>query len=139
VPPREPRTQTPKEALGLSADSGLFKASIHAAIGFAVLLAGLTFGPYFWEKSQAAANGTPPPAGQPGTPAPSQPPGAPAPSPHDPVPSSPGKLPSGSPTAGKQPGKGDIVDKLGENGTKAAPAKVNPLDKKEDDLLKDIK
>ena len=37
------------------------------------------------------------------------------------------------------PGKGDILDKLGENGTKTVSPKVNPLDKKDDDLLKDIK
>jgi hypothetical protein len=136
--PREPRTQTPKEALGASAGSGLFMASIQAAVGFAVVLGALTFGPYFWEKSQA--NATPSPAqGEKGkaAPAANQLPVAPAPSSPNPAPS--GKLPPGNPTVGKQPGKGDIVDKLGENGRKTAPAKLNPLDKKEDDLLKDIK
>lgn len=135
---REPRSQSAKEALGTSAGSGLFMASVQAGIGFAILLGALTFGPYFWEKSHANANQTPTPAekDKAGTPAQPQTPVAPAPS--SPDPNANGK---GAPTAGgKQPNKkDDIVEKLGENKTKTAPAKVNPLDKKEDDLLKDIK
>lgn len=132
-----PRTHSPQESLGLSTRSGLFKASVQAGVGFVVLFAGLTVGPYFWEKSQAGAKASSPaPAEKAGPPAAGQPAVAPAPS----TPDTGGKLPAGSPTAGgKVPGKGDIVDKLGENGTKTAPAKVNPLDKKDDDILKDFK
>ncbi len=130
-------SQSPKESLGLSSQSGLLNASILAGIGFAVVFAALTFGPYYWEKSQAATKvNAPAPAEKIGTPAAGQPTVAPAPSTPDPA----GKLPPvGAPVSGKQPGKGDIVDKLGENGTKTAPAKVNPLDKKDDDILKDFK
>lgn len=136
VPPRTPRTQTPKEALGASAGSGLFMASIQAGIGFAIVLGALTIGPYYWEKSQANANPGPAEKEKAGTPAPNQPPVAPAPSSPDPN----TKQPTGDPTAGaKQPKKDDIINKLGESGTKTAPAKVNPLDKKDDDILKDIK
>ena len=39
----------------------------------------------------------------------------------------------------KTDNKADIVSKLNENATKTAPAKLNPLDKKDDDILKDIK
>jgi hypothetical protein len=134
---REPRTQSAKEALGASVGSGLFMASVQAGIAFALLLGALTLGPYYWEKSQANATPTPAPAEKgKAAPAANQVPVAPAPS--SPDPNANGK---GAPTVanGKQPKKGDIVDKLGENKTKTAPAKVNPLDKKEDDLLKDIK
>ena len=48
------------------------------------------------------------------------------------------KNPEGSANPGKTPGKKDILDVLGETGTKKG-APVNPLDKKEDDLLKDLK
>jgi hypothetical protein len=130
-----PHAHSPQESLGLTASNGLFKASIQAGIGFALLLAGLTFGPYFWDKSQGAAKANAPAPAKSDSPAVSQPPPAPPPSAPEP------KAPSGAPTAvGKPPGKsGDILDKLGESGTKTAPAKVNPLDKKDDDILKDIK
>ena len=39
----------------------------------------------------------------------------------------------------KQPGKKDINDFLGDKGVKSANPKVNPLDKKDDDFLKDLK
>ena len=130
----QPRMPSPRESLGRSARSGLFKASVQAGIGFVVVFAGMTFGPYFWEKSQAGAKATgPAPAEKTGTPAAGQPAAV------APTPDASGKPPAGAAAGGKVPGKGDIVDKLGENGTKAAPAKVNPLDKKDDDILKDIK
>jgi hypothetical protein len=126
------------QAFGPSGGSGLLKASLQAGVGFAIVIAGLTFGPYFWEKSHAATNAAPKPSEKGDTPSASQPAVAPAPTPADPNAGS--KAPPSSPTAGKPPnGKDDILNKLGENGTKAAPTKVNPLDKKDDDLLKDIK
>jgi hypothetical protein len=142
--PGQGSTHTAQESFGPAAGSGLIKASIQAGIGFAIVLAGLTFGPYFWEKSHAATNAVPAPAEKGDTQTASQPtnPPAAAPTPSTPTdPNANSKAPSGNPTAGKQPnGKGtDILDKLGENGTKTAPTKVNPLDKKDDDLLKDIK
>ena len=145
-PTREPQkgppathTPSPQESLGLAARGGLVAASVQAAIGFAVLFAALTFGPYFWEKSHAATKpgapekGDAPVAAQPSTPV--------APPPSTPDPSAAKLPPAGAPVAGKQPAAkgGDLLDKLGESGTKAAPAKVNPLDKKDDDILKDLK
>ncbi len=130
-----PRPETPthsaKESLGQSAPSGLLKASLQAGIGFAIVFAGLTFGPYYWEKSQASTKASPEPAEK-GAPAP--PPVAVAPPPSTPNPKGPQP-----PTPGKPAGKDDILNKLGENGTKTAPGKTNPLDKSNDDLLKDIK
>jgi hypothetical protein len=124
-------------ALPADAGGGLLKASLQAAAGFAVLFAGLTLGPYFWDKSQAATKGEPAAPAAKGEPKPAepQPPTAPSPSPAAPD----AKGAAGAPVVGKPPAKGDIVDKLGENATKTAPTKVNPLDKKDDDLLKDIK
>ena len=128
------RTRAPRNALGDSARRDLILASGLAAIGFAVVFAGLTFGPYFWGTSQGSAKPTPDPVDKTVTPA-DQPPVTPAPAPREPG----AKLPT-SPTPGKLPNsKDDIVNKLGENGTKTAPPKVNPLDKKDDDILKDIK
>lgn len=128
---------TPKEALDAAPASGLFKACVQAGIGFAALLAALTFGPYYWDKSHASTNAAPAPKEKGDAPQAGQPPVAPAPSPVTPDPNTKGA--PGSPVAGKPPGKGDILDKLGESGTKNAPPKVNPLDKKDDDILKDIK
>lgn len=131
----EPRTTlSPNDALGLSAPTGLIKASIQAGVVFAVLLAALTVGPYYWDKSQANTKATPDATDKGDKPA--------APVPQAPPPSVPD--PKGpNPVAGgpgpKPPGKGDLLDKLGETGTKGAPTKTNPLDKKDDDLLKDIK
>lgn len=136
VSPAEAPARGTPAALPADAGGGLLKASLQAAAGFAVLFAGLTFGPYFWDKSQAASKAEPKAAekGEPKAAEP-QPPAAPSPSPAAPD----AKGTAGTPVVGKPPAKGDIVDKLGENGTKTAPTKVNPLDKKDDDLLKDIK
>ncbi len=134
--PHPTRTRPPRDTLGHSARSDLFLASLVAGFGFAVLFVGLTFGPYYWNKSQGTTKATPAPAEKSDAP-PASLPVAPAPTSPDP---GAAKLPpGGSPVVGKVPGKGDILDKLGESGTKAAPAKVNPLDKKDDDILKDIK
>lgn len=134
-PAPAPRPETPthvaKEALGQTAPSGLLKASVQAGIGFAVLFAGLTFGPYYWQKSQASTKAAPEPAEKQTT--------TPAPVAVAPPPSTPNPKGPQPPVPGKPAGKDDILNKLGENGTKTAPGKSNPLDKKDDDLLKDIK
>ena len=133
----QPPAPTPKEALDAAPGSGLFKACVQAGVGFAALLAALTFGPYYWDKSHASTNAAPATKEKTDAPPANQPPVAPAPSPAAPDPNAKGA--PGSPVVGKPPGKGDILDKLGESGTKTAPPKVNPLDKKDDDILKDIK
>lgn len=130
--PAEP-ARPATNALRAETGGGLLKASVQAGIGFAVLFAALTFGPYFWEKSQAASKASGPAPAEKAEPKLADPtPTAPPPSPADPNPK------AGAPVVGKPPTKGDIVSKLGENGTKAAPATVNPLDKKDDDIFKEI-
>lgn len=130
--PAEPARPT-SNALRTEAGGGLLKASVQAGVGFAVLFAALTFGPYFWEKSQAASKASGPAPAEKAEPKPAEPPTAPAPSPAEPNPKG-----TATPVPGKSPTKGDIVDKLGENASKPAPAKVNPLDKKDDDIFKEI-
>lgn len=131
------RAPTLRDAFGPSDHGSLLGASLMAAGGFAVLLAVLTFGPFLFTKAQPAANAAPTPAEKPESPPAAQ---AVAPAPKSPADNSPKAPAAGTSVAGKQPAKkDDILDKLGESGTKTAPAKVNPLDKKDDDILKDIK
>jgi hypothetical protein len=132
---RRLRNQTPAESLGLAAGSGLLKPFLQAAAASLILLALLTVVPYFVDPPKSAEAKGPPPIPERQEPAPSE-------TPKDQQPSKPG--PEGTaktPTPASPKGnKGDdILNKLGENGTKTASPKVNPLDKKDDDLLKDIK
>ena len=123
------RNQSPSESLGLPSGNNLAKPFLQAAVITAVLFALLTVGPYFYDKGKTVeAKGNAAPTADK---------------------ADPGETPKVTPTITPGPeniakvksptGKGDIVDKLGENGKKAAPLSVNPLDKKDDDLLKDIK
>ena len=144
---RQFRSRSPQEALGLSDQSGLLMASVQAGVVILVLFAALTIGPYFIDRSNSSASTNPTPAPekhevepapQPSTPSNSKT----APSPSTPGPDASSKQPvTGNPTAvGKTPPKGkDIVDVLGESGTKTVSPKINPLEKGGDDLLKDIK
>ncbi|MDB5306109.1 MAG: hypothetical protein JWO38_311 [Gemmataceae bacterium] len=131
------RGQTPQESLGLASGNSLLWPFVQASVVTAILFAALTAGPYLWEKQPAAAADS----GQPAkteNPAATPPPASPAPPPTTPAPDTTAKKPADvtrPPTGGKK----DITDVLGESGTKPASPKVNPLDKKEDDLLKDIK
>ncbi|MBM3982536.1 MAG: hypothetical protein FJ304_20145 [Planctomycetes bacterium] len=127
-------THSTNDALGLSAQSGLIKASVQAGVVFAVLLAALTVGPFYWDKSQANTKAAPDAADKGDKPA-AQVPQAPAPA----VPDPKGPNPVAGGPSPKQPGKGDLLDKLGETGTKPAPTKTNPLDKKDDDIFKELK
>ncbi len=150
VPPTGPSdalrrigTRSPQEALGLPAGTGLFKPFLVATVLTAVAFAALTVGPYYWEKSHppAGKEGSPAAGNTPESPAPTAPSPSVAPQPSSPENGSPKSPspPSGTPDLGKSAGKDDILGKLGESGTKVVPARVNPLDKKDDDLLKDIK
>jgi hypothetical protein len=125
------RRKTPAESLGLPAGTGLLKPFLQAGAATLVLLALLTVIPHFVDPPKSAEANTTPPAGE------KQEPQA---QPKDQTPPKTASDPLAKVPAGKAPpGKGDILEKLGENGTKTASPKVNPLDKKDDDLLKDIK
>lgn len=126
------RQQTPTEALGLGADVSLFRSCVHAGLITLVLFAIFTAGPYFWGKSKPAPEAAPAAAPTPETPAPTPSTPPPGQVPNDPVAA---KAP---PTGPAPAGKADLLDKLGESGTKSANPKVNPLDRKDDDLLKDL-
>lgn len=128
---RHLRSQTPEESLGLASESGLLRPMLMATVATGVLLALLTAIPYFLARQ---SDSTPKQV----QPAPEVPEGAPAvTTPNDPAkppvvtPPVPGKSPS--------PKSKDILDVLGESGTKKSNPKVNPLDKKDDDILKEIK
>ena len=128
---RHLRSQTPEESLGLSGESGLLKPFLLATAITAILLAILTAIPYFLAKQSD-------PTTKQVQPAPEVPEAAPA----APVQNDPSKTPAVTPPVpGKTstPKSKDLVDILGESGTKKANPKVNPLDKKDDDILKEIK
>ena len=128
--------KSPQDVLSIVSVSRLPRSFVHATILMTATLAALTAGPYFWGKSSSAqASSTPevkPDSSAPtdapktntNTTATATPTPNPAPATGDP--STPTKPPS------------DLLDKLGESGTKSASPKVNPLDNKGDDLLKDL-
>lgn len=128
--PHQLRARTPQESLGLAVESGLLRACIQAGVVTVVLLAALTVGPYLWDRQfpPAAKSGPPAKAETATTP---EPPTAPDPTPK--------KSPTPPAEASKSPNKSEIVGKLGENVAKPASPSVNPLDKKDDDILKEIK
>ncbi len=123
---RRLRNQSPRESLGLPDGSGLMKPFIQAGIVTAVLIGLLTVLPYFLDKGKTTeAKGTLPAGEKQES----------SETPKQATPESPVKAPSGT----KGDTKAEVVSKLKENVSKPAPLSVNPLDKKDDDLLKDIK
>jgi len=134
-PRRHVRSQTPQESLGLSGKSGLFKASVQAGIIFAIGFAVLTFIPFLLESAKgtkATVNANP--AAAPGDqPADTSPSTAPQPS----TPTTPKTdTTTKTPTNAKIPGKDDILNKLGETGTKTgSPKSKDPFKANGDDDL----
>ena len=129
---RHLRARSPQESLGVESNRGLFKAFVLATLLTGVALAALTVGPYYWNKLKPAA----PPAA-PANPADSSPtPPAPAPAPST-TPDQTAKGPNANPVTPKPKGK-DVTDVLGESGVKTGTPKVNPLDKKDDDIFKEL-
>lgn len=124
------RNQTPAESLGLPAGNGLMKPFLQATAACLILLVLLTVVPYFVDPPKSEAKGPPP------IPERNEP--AETPKDQPPAKASP-EANSKVSTPNTKGNKGDILDKLGENGTKTVSPKVNPLDKKDDDLLKDLK
>jgi hypothetical protein len=124
-----------QEALGLPVGSGLAMPFFVATIGSLVILAMLTVVPYALNKVQSTDQPAAPTltnTEKQDQPSPTQPTTAPATS-------TPTADANSKTAAPKVTGKGDILDKLGENGKKMEKPNVNPLDKKDDDLLKEIK
>jgi hypothetical protein len=128
---RHLRARSPQESLGVQSNRGLLKESFLAAAITGVVFAALTVGPYYANKFfPASAPSTP--AAQSGVdPNPQNP--SPAPSP---AANTEAKKPAGEP--GKTPKGKDIPDVLGESGVKKGSPKVNPLDKKDDDIFKEL-
>lgn len=129
---RAVRTRSPQEALGLNSGSGLLQASLVATAITVVVLAALTAGPYLYERQY--------PTVKPGKVVPPEiTPDTTASTPTTPQTGPDKKTPVDPKVAGKTPApKKDILDVLGESGKKSG-TPVNPLDKKDDDLLKDFK
>lgn len=128
---RHLRSQTPEESLGLAKETGLLMPSVIAAILAGILLAGWT------TLSYVLSSGAEP------TPATTSPePEKPESNPTTPPPTDPGVPPSATTKPAAKPStpkSKDLLDILGENGTKKANPSINPLDKKDDDILKEIK
>lgn len=125
------RPSDPHEALGLPAGSGLGPAFVQATVVTVLAFVALTVGPHFYEKwfpeapAEAKAPDTAPEPAKTETPKPA-----------DPVATKPPTDATATkPPAGTKP---DFLDKIGETGTKPTNPKANPLDKKDDDLFKDI-
>jgi type IV secretory pathway VirB10-like protein len=112
------RGKSPQEMLGMLASSSLVKCTTQAAIGWLVVIAVFTLGPWLWSLMNPVAAKVP----QTPSPAAAVVPTAPA----EPKPSNPAP-----------PAK--AAEKLGIGETKEAPPTQNPLEKASDDLLKDLK
>jgi hypothetical protein len=136
-PLAETLKQLPKksaqESLGLPEGNGLFIPFVAATIGIMFFLVVLTAVPYFFAKQGSSSEQpTAPTANDKQESSPSNQQAV--------TPAPPSKTSdSTSKVAPKGTGKNDFADKLGENSTKTAKPNVNPLDKKDDDILKEIK
>ena len=128
------RNRSPQQSLGVNAESGLLKAFLQSTVMILAVLAALTVGPYIWDKQHpAAAQPAKPDAVE------KQEAAVPSPATTTPGPEAIAKKPVDVPKdSTKTPPKKDILDILGESGSKEGNP-LNPLDKKQDDLLKDLK
>lgn len=130
------RGKDPREILGEITKSGLVRATVQATIGTLIVIVLFTVGPYLVDKQfPATAKATPKPAATTtpaaATPTPAATASAETPAATSASTSTPASTsPTANPTA--------VLNKLGENETKKASPKINPLDKKDDDLLKDL-
>jgi hypothetical protein len=133
---RAMRNRSPEESLGLNGESGLMTSSLIAFAGIFLILLALTLVPYLLDKSFSSPPKQPNPTPANGTEVIVPSPATTAESPS----SNPATAAKNPPDTSKGPSKKkDFPDHLGENGVKNANPKVNPLDKKEDDILKDFK
>lgn len=126
------RGKDPHEILGAITQSGLVRATVQATIGTLIVIVLFTVGPYLVAKQfPPTAKAAPAPTPASTTPTPAAAAASPAAGPNtDPATPSSSSSPAANATT--------VLNKLGENETKKASPKVNPLDKKDDDLLKDL-
>jgi len=110
------RGKTPTEMLGVVASSSLFRSLVIATIGTVVLIALLTIVPFAWAEIFDKTDDAPP------LPAKEEPAAEPKKA-DEPSIDTPTTTPA---------------DTLGIGETKVAPAKSNPLENSNDDLLKDL-
>jgi hypothetical protein len=125
---RHLRARSPQESLGLQADRGLLKSFLLATIITGVAFAALTVVPYLIHKAKPATEQPTPEA---------NPPAATSPSSPTPPADQTAKAPPGDVGKTKPKGK-DLPEVLGESGVKTGSPKVNPLDKKDDDIFKEL-
>jgi hypothetical protein len=123
------RGRSPKEMLGMVAQSGLMKATTAAAIGFVVVLVVFTLVPFGWAKLF--------PPGEQTTAAKADDDKKTADQKADAAKAEAAKPPTAEQTAAKKAGD-DLINKLGIGEQKPADPKTNPLDSKADDLLKGL-
>lgn len=137
----------PSELLGLPDQKGLGGAMVLATVISTVIFVALTFIPYLLGLGGSTTAKVEPPAAknEPAKPeTPKQAPATKAVAEKDkPAEKGKGKAKAEAKAkAGEQPpskGAPDILQKMGEADVKTASPKVNPLDQKTDDLLKDLK
>jgi|GEM_PF-477584 len=135
------RGKTPQEILGAITQSGLARAFVQATIGAVVLVVVFTIVPFLIAKQFPATMETS--SNAPVTATASTPTPGPAtnPNPNSNTAAATATVSSGSGAASTPAGKAsatEVLDKLGENITKTSSPKVNPLDKKDDDLFKEL-
>ena len=120
---------SPQVSLGMDIKNGLLTSSIVATVIVGVLFVALTVGPYLKSRAEGISKDTAKPAEQA--------------KPENSEPTTPPTITTTPPKANPDPSKptgpkSDIVGKLGENVAKPASPSSNPLDKKDDDILKDL-
>jgi hypothetical protein len=123
-----------QESLGLPPGTGLFIPFTVATVGIMLLLIVLTVIPYVTDSGRTTPENPPTPVANEKQEQP-----APAPAATTPATTNVAIPDPSSKVNPKITVKSDFPDKLGESGTKTAKPNVNPLDKKDDDLLKEIK
>ncbi|WP_439631762.1 hypothetical protein [Gemmata sp.] len=111
------RAKTPQEALGLSGTGGLFKASLQATVLFGLVIGLLTVVPYFLQKPQDGAKAAAP------APPDEKTDDTTAPAPQPKGTTDPATKTPATPTGPKVQPKDDLLNKLGETGTKSGTPK----------------
>jgi hypothetical protein len=115
------RGKSPQEMLGMLASSNLVKCTVQAGIGWLIVIALFSLGPWIWSLvNPPTPKVLPPPAGATAATT---------------APTVEAKPVVSTPTAPPV----NAAEKLGIGETKDAPANQNPLEKSSDDLLKDLK
>lgn len=133
----------PQQLLGPAAQGSLTSGLVLATLGTVVAMAGLTIGPYAWglhaakpeSAETSSAESQPQPAASPASESTAQPPAASATTAN--TDKSSGK--AAAETASATPNQQKIAEKLGLDEVKQASPDENPLDRKIDDLMDNLK